>query len=636
MKREQLESILDAVHNVDIAVYGDFCLDAYWILDPRGGEISVETSLQSEAVRRQYYSLGGASNVVANLAALQPRSIRVVGVIGDDIFGREMVGQFHALKVDTGRLISQKKDYDTVVFSKRYLNDVEQPRIDFGFFNTRSRETDEAIIDHLKSVLQFCDALIFNQQVPGCLSPYFIDKANEIFAACTDKIILLDSRHYGKRFSNIYRKINAREAAQLADWQADDEISSRQLEEFGLALFQQERKPVFLTRGDRGIQAFDRSGVTTIPGIHFLKKLDTVGAGDTVISALAAALAAGFSPAIAAEFANLAAGVTVQKRFQTGTASGEEIVALNREVYFLHQPELAHDLRKAVFIDHTDIEACTDLDSLDRGKISYVIFDHDGTISTLREGWAEVMEKVMLECILGDHKGSVDVAEYKRIRAHVREFIDMTTGIQTILQMESLVEMVKEFGHVPPDQIGDKFAYKKIFNAALMHVVDRRAERIRSGELNPDDYTIKGAVAFLHLLSSLEMKLYLASGTDHEDVLREADLLGYASLFDGGIYGAAGDVSRFSKRVLIEKIIRDHNLSGPELAVFGDGPVEMQECRKYGGIAIGVASDEVRRFGLNVEKRTRLIQSGAHFIIPDYSQGNSLLNFLFSPVVDAG
>ena len=122
----------------------------------------------------------------------------------------------------------------------------------------------------------------------------------------------------------------------------------------------------------------------------------------------------------------------------------------------------------------------------------------------------------------------------------------------------------------------------------------------------------------------------MASGTDHDDVQKEAETLGYAHLFNGGIFGAVGDVTKFSKRLLIENIIKENQLNGPELAVIGDGPVEIQECRKYNGIAIGVASDELRRFGLNPEKRKRLIKSGAHLIIPDFSQGKTLFNLLFS------
>ena len=50
--------------------------------------------------------------------------------------------------------------------------------------------------------------------------------------------------------------------------------------------------------------------------------------------------------------------------------------------------------------------------------------------------------------------------------------------------------------------------------------------------------------------------------------------------------------------------------------------------RKRNGLAIGIASDEVRRFGLNPNKRSRLIRAGAHFIIADYSQGDKLYSLL--------
>ena len=73
----------------------------------------------------------------------------------------------------------------------------------------------------------------------------------------------------------------------------------------------------------------------------------------------------------------------------------------------------------------------------------------------------------------------------------------------------------------------------------------------------------------------------------------------------------------------------ENNLQSPELAMFGDGPVEMRKCRKREGIAIGIASDEIRRHGLNIEKRARLIKAGAHIIVPDFSQYRKLMKFLF-------
>ena len=81
MQINQIRDILDKINNISIAVYGDFCLDAYWLMDPDGSEVSVETGLHAEAVARHVYSPGGAGNIVANLAALKPSAIKVIGVI---------------------------------------------------------------------------------------------------------------------------------------------------------------------------------------------------------------------------------------------------------------------------------------------------------------------------------------------------------------------------------------------------------------------------------------------------------------------------------------------------------------------------------------------------------------------------
>jgi len=133
----------------------------------------------------------------------------------------------------------------------------------------------------------------------------------------------------------------------------------------------------------------------------------------------------------------------------------------------------------------------------------------------------------------------------------------------------------------------------------------------------------------LHRLRRRGVTLYLASGTDRQDVIAEAAALGYAELFEGRIYGALGDVRKYSKKMVIDRILTENKLAGPELACIGDGPVELRETRKRGGIAVGVASDEVRRYGLNRQKRSRLIKAGADLIVPDFSQAQQLTNFLF-------
>jgi rfaE bifunctional protein kinase chain/domain len=630
MKEHRISEILARIKNVKIAVYGDFCIDAYWQLDPRGSEVSLETGLQAQAVARHYYSLGGASNVVANLAALEPASIQVIGVVGDDIFARELVRQLTGLGVDTTCLIVQRDNFDTVAFGKPYLEGKELPRMDFGFFNKRTEATDEVLLNGIKNALQTADALIFNQQVPGSITnESFIDSANELFGKFRDKIVLLDSRHYGGKFRDIYRKTNDLEAAQLnnVEVKLDDVLTLADVKKYAENLYRQFNKPVFLTRGSRGIITVDTDGYHEVPGIQLLKKLDIVGAGDTVTSALALCLGAGVSPAEAAEFANIAAAVTVQKLFQTGTASGPEILEIGKDADYIFQPELATDRRGARYLDDTEIELCWE--SMPHARIKHAVFDHDGTVSTLRQGWEQVMAPVMIRAILGDKYKTADETLYHQVRNRVLDYIDQSTGIQTIVQMDALVEMVKEFGLVPGDEIRDKFGYKEIYNDALMELVNKRIEKFRRGELDINDYTIKGALEFLGALKKRGIKLYLASGTDCEDVVAESKALGYAELFDGGIYGSVGDIAKYSKKMVIEKIMTENDLQGPELAVFGDGPVEIRECRKRDGIAVGIATDEIRRHGLNPEKRTRLVKAGAHIIVPDFSQYGKLIKLLF-------
>jgi len=629
---QRIKEILARIKDVKVGVYGDFCIDAYWIMDPRGSEVSVETGLQGQAVREHYYSLGGASNIAANLAALEPASMQAIGAIGDDIFGRELTRQLHELDVDTKHLVLQKTDLDTVAFGKQYFEDEARPRIDFGFFNKRSVATDRALLKGIREVLRTVDVLIFNQQVPNSIpNDAFIEEVNAICEEFADRIVLLDSRHYGERFKGVFRKTNDLEAARLngIDVHPGDVLRSVDIEKYARKLYEESRKPVFVTRGHRGILVVDSGGCQHVPGIQLIGRLDTVGAGDTTVSAIALCLAAGITPSGAAEFANFAAAVTVQKLFRTGTASGAEILEVGADPAYIYQPELASDPRQARYPHGAEMELCCE--AVPCGRIKHAVFDHDGTISTLRQGWEEIMAPVMMEAILGDKYQTADETLYHKARNRVLDYIDKSTGIQTILQMEALVEMVKEFGIVKTDKVLDKIGYKRIYNKALMALVRRRIEKFKRGELDINDYTLKGAVPFLKALKHKGLTLYLASGTDCKDVKAEATALGYAHIFGDKIYGAVGDVAKYSKKMVIDRIMTENQLEGPELAVFGDGPVEMRECRKRDGVAVGIASDEIRRHGLNIEKRTRLIEAGAQIILPDFSQWDRIVKYLFEP-----
>ena len=260
--------------------------------------------------------------------------------------------------------------------------------------------------------------------------------------------------------------------------------------------------------------------------------------------------------------------------------------------------------------------------NIEKGRIKHAIFDFDGTISLLREGWEKIMEPVMVESICGDHEPT------REIRDHVRKYINETTGVQTILQMEGLVKMVKKFGLIPANQILDGWAYKKIYNDRLMVPVQKRIAELEAGIKTVEDFTLKGALEFCENLSDRNMFMVLASGTDQKDVHYESGKITAARYFKGGIYGAIGTIEEYSKDKVMKEILHTHNLHGAELIVFGDGPVEIRNTKSNGAIAVGIASDEVRGSGWNERKIDRLVDAGCDILMPDFSDGDALLNYL--------
>lgn len=629
LDKETLEKTLAAIEHARIGVIGDFTLDAYWLLDSGRREISIETGKPTHAVVKQTYSLGGAGNVVRNLVDLNVGHVSAFGVISGDIFGHEMRRQLKGLQVDMDGLLLQENGWDTPVYAKPYLGSEEQERIDFGRFNSLDAKTEYELIECLRKAVYELEVLIVNQQLPrGIYSKNVMAAINELAAKSDSTVFLLDSRNRTEEFSGMICKVNAAEASKICGElrEYSELVPVENVRKYARQIYGRTNKPVYITRSGRGLILYDGRRMDEIPGIQILRKIDPVGAGDTTVSTIAAVIAAGGDLHIAGGIGNLAASVTVQKLQQTGTATPYEIVRAWDEADYIFNPELADDMRLARFAGDSEIEIVAS--DLTKAKIEHAIFDHDGTISTLRQGWETIMEPVMVRTILGESYQSVDEEIFQRVTNRVREYINQSTGIETIIQMEALVQMVREFGIVDQSKVLSAEAYKEIYIRALIESVDRRLRKLRSGELDILDLSIKGAVDFLRELKKRGVKLYLASGTDQEYVVREAQALGYAELFEGRIYGYTGRGSVNTKRRVVQEIIGQNRLAGTHLACFGDGPVELRETKRAGGIAVGVASDEVRRYGLNQAKRSRLIKGGADIIIPDFSQADTLMEIL--------
>jgi rfaE bifunctional protein kinase chain/domain len=630
MKKKQLQRILDDISKVKIAVVGDFCLDVYWFIDESMSEISVETNRPTQPVRQQRYSLGGAGNVTSNLIAIGVKDVRAFGVIGSDPFGAEMLRVMNETGIQTRNLLVQEEEWYTHTYTKPYVKEKELNRIDFGNFNRLSESTADQLIVNLIHEIPEVDIIIINQQVSsGIHTAYFKNKLLEVIKDFPAKSFIVDSRNFNDFYDITIHKMNDTEAMRLCGLHKnpDEVVLHSEVVDAAKSLFRRFGKPLFITRGSKGSLTIDQQGITEVPGLLIISKTDTVGAGDSYLAGAASTLAAGYNIGIAAEIGTFVAGVTVQKLFQTGTASPEEILSIGQDPDYVYFSELAEDIRQANYFGDTEIEIINKWSC--EPQIKYAIFDHDGTISTLREGWEQIMAPMMIKTILGDWYQAADEVLYQKVYSRVHEFIDKTTGMQTLVQMKGLIDLVKEFGCVPEEKILDAFGYKHIYNEELLKMVKLREEKLKRGELILEDLTIKNAVPFIKKLFNSGIKLYLASGTDVGDVKNEAHILGYDHLFEGGIYGAVGDITRESKRLVLDGILNKIGESAfGEVATFGDGPVEIRETRKRGGISVGIASNELKRFGLNESKRSRLIKAGADIIIPDFSQINQLLSLL--------
>jgi phosphoglycolate phosphatase len=260
--------------------------------------------------------------------------------------------------------------------------------------------------------------------------------------------------------------------------------------------------------------------------------------------------------------------------------------------------------------------------AIQRGAIQHALFDFDGTLSLIREGWQQVMVPMMVDVLMQTprHESSAELAVV------VREFVDRLTGKQTIYQMLQLQEEVRARGGEPLDAL----AYKRRYHDLLWQRIVHRVEGLKAGTIPRSALLVPGALEMLEGLRVHGVTCYLASGTDVAYVRDEAEALGLTPYFTGGIYGALDNWEQFSKAMIIQQILAQHQLHGHELAVFGDGYVEIENAVAVGGIAVGVASDEVRRAGIDQWKRTRLIQAGAHLIIPDFRCAHDLLGYLFN------
>jgi len=256
-----------------------------------------------------------------------------------------------------------------------------------------------------------------------------------------------------------------------------------------------------------------------------------------------------------------------------------------------------------------------------RPGISHVLFDFDGTLSLIRQGWPDVMVPMFAEMM-----PPIDGETEDDRRRLAFEDIMRLNGKQTIYQMIQLADRIRERGGEPREPLWYKHEYLRRLDLRI----NDRIEALSSGSAKADEHLVHNARALLDELVRRGLPLYLASGTDEPFVKREAELLGLTRYFGPHIYGARDAYKTFSKKMVIDRILAENAIEGASLLSFGDGYVEIQNTKEVGGLAVAVASDEANNGSgrMDAWKRDRLAGVGADVIIPDFRDAVPLLEFI--------
>jgi len=300
-----------------ILVVGDVMIDEWiWGSVTR---ISPEAPVPVVAVTDHSFTLGGAGNVANNLRALDAH-VEFVGTVGEDVFADDVRRMLGEEQVDTAGIFSVA-DRPTTRKTRIVAHNQQVVRADWEDAAPLAPAERARIVAFVRERATACDAVILSDYAKGLLSFEIVQAAQ----ACP--LVLADPKPQNLE---LFRGVtcvapNVHEAEIASGIRITDEAS---LALAGQALLGKlDCTYVVITRGEHGMALFGKGGERlTIPSVA-RKVFDVSGAGDTVISVLALALAGGASIEQAMQLANFAAAAVVEK-LGTATASADEIVAL--------------------------------------------------------------------------------------------------------------------------------------------------------------------------------------------------------------------------------------------------------------------------------------------------------------------
>lgn len=327
--------ILAAFPKYSALVVGDICLDRWCTYDLNLAEPSRETGITRLAVVSTEVTPGAGGTVANNLASLGIGRVAVMGVIGTDGFGHELVESLSRRRISPELLI-RTEAVPTFTYTKLLNAETgveDQPRVDFIYARQLPEDVERQVIDNLRAFADAFDVIFVADQAEtrrgGIVTPAVREALTRLAKKYPEKIILVDSRLRSELFRHVIIKPNEQEA-ETACTSLFGSIDYDRLLEVT------QSKLLLITQGPRGVLVVEPGTQTLVPARSIGTPVDICGAGDSFSAGAGIALAATGSPVEAAKFGNLVASITIMKK-GTGTASPAEILtAAGESAYVSH------------------------------------------------------------------------------------------------------------------------------------------------------------------------------------------------------------------------------------------------------------------------------------------------------------
>jgi rfaE bifunctional protein kinase chain/domain len=327
----RLGEIIERLAGRRVVILGDLITDEYLYGKP--ARISREAPVLILRFTDREVKLGGAANAAHNVHALGAQAVPV-GVVGTDAAGRDVERLFAGAGIPTHGLVrvtDRRTPVKTRIMAGGYETTRQQVvRLDREPESPLSPAVESHLVERLRAAGAEADAFLVSDYGYGVANPRVFEALREL-ARERGAVVAVDSRYDLLRFGGVTAatpnepEVEALTGVELADESAVEKAGRQVLEQLDARL-------LLVTRGSRGMAVFEREGPVTFLPIHGSDQIaDVTGAGDTVISAFTAALAAGAAAVDAAWLANVAGGVVVMKRGTATVSPGELRAALSAD-----------------------------------------------------------------------------------------------------------------------------------------------------------------------------------------------------------------------------------------------------------------------------------------------------------------